>query len=152
MYDVDLARFWKDDEAAHQDDCFYTASPQVALGIRMSEECIYAELGVEGNSYELPPRDLRIELNKRYNDKAEKIVGIRLLPEEFPTEDAAFPIMKNLAGVFEGKIINSGGTEWLEKVCDTPFELEKLLDRVDTRRKNLREFVLYYFVLSIALF
>ena len=36
MWEVDLEQFWKDDEAAHRDNCFAKA-PQVALGIRMSD-------------------------------------------------------------------------------------------------------------------
>ena len=34
MYEVDLDKFWADDEIAHRDNCFCKDSPQVALGIR----------------------------------------------------------------------------------------------------------------------
>jgi len=83
MWEVDLEKFWKDDEIAHRDNCFYKAE-QVALGIRMSDECVFAELGEEGTPWAPIPRERRIELNKRYNDKAEKMVGKRLLRETLP--------------------------------------------------------------------
>jgi uroporphyrinogen decarboxylase len=51
MYDVDIERFWRDDELAHEENCFSEKAPQVALGIRMSNECVFAELGVEGNQW-----------------------------------------------------------------------------------------------------
>jgi len=140
MLDVDLEQFWKDDELAHKDNCFSPEAPQVALGIRMSEECVFAELGEEGNPWGYTPRERRLELNKRYNDKAEQIVGRRLLPETLPEPDAEFPYVKRIGEVFEGKYIHNGVAEWLEGTVSTPAELEKLLDRVE--KLNLREFML----------
>lgn len=140
MLDVDLEQFWKDDELAHKDNCFSPEAPQVALGIRMSEECVFAELGEEGNPWGYTPRERRLELNKRYNDKAEQIVGRRLLPETLPEPDAEFPYVKRIGEVFEGKYIHNGVAEWLEGTVSTPSELEKLLDRVE--KLNLREFML----------
>lgn len=138
--DVDIEQFWKDDELAHRDNCFSPDALQVALGIRMSEECVFAELGEEGNPWGFTPRERRLELNKRYNDKAEKIVGIRLLPETLPEPDAEFPYIKRIGEVFEGKYIHNGVAEWLEGTVSTPQELEKLLDRVE--KLDLREFML----------
>lgn len=140
MLDVDLEQFWKDDELAHKDNCFSPEAPQVALGIRMSEECVFAELGEEGNPWGYTPRERRLELNKRYNDKAEQIVGRRLLPETLPEPDAEFPYVKRIGEVFEGKYIHNGVAEWLEGTVSTPAELEKLLDRVE--KLDLREFML----------
>lgn len=140
MLDVDLEQFWKDDELAHKDNCFSPEAPQVALGIRMSEECVFAELGEEGNPWGYTPRERRLELNKRYNDKAEQIVGRRLLPETLPEPDAEFPYVKRIGEVFEGKYIHNGVAEWLEGTVSTPSELEKLLDRVE--KLDLREFML----------
>lgn len=140
VYDVDLDRFWKDDELAHKDNCFSPEAPQVALGIRMSEECVFAELGEEGNPWGYIPRERRIELNKRYNDKAEKIVGKRLLREELPEPDEQFPPIRKIGEVFEGKYIFNGHSEWLEGSCHTPQELEKLLDKIE--KMDLRSFIL----------
>mgnify|MGYP001323096465 CR=1 FL=1 len=140
MLYVDLDRFWKDDEIAHRDNCFNPDAPQAALGIRMSDECVFAELGEEGDPWGYTPRERRIELNKRYNDKAEKIVGKRLLREDFPEPDAIFPEIKGIGEVFEGKYVFDGKTTWLLGSCSTPQELEKLLDRVE--KINLREFIL----------
>ncbi len=140
MLYVDLDRFWKDDELAHKDNCFSPDAPQVALGIRMSDECVFAELGEEGEPWGYTPRERRIELNKRYNDKAEKIVGKRLLREDFPEPDEEFPPIRQIGEVFEGKYTYYEHTTWLLSSCSTPKELEKLLDRVE--KLDLREFIL----------
>lgn len=140
MFDVDIDQFWKDDELAHRDNCFSAEAPQVALGIRMSNECVFAELGVEGDLWLDMPRERRIELNRRYNDKAEKIVGKRLLRESFPEPDEVFPYVRRIGEVFEGRYIINEHSEWLEGTCSTPRELDALLDRVE--RMNLRDFML----------
>lgn len=139
MFDVDLDQFWKDDEIAHRDNCFHPG-PQVAFGIRMSDECVYAELGVEGHPWVPEARARRIELNKRYNDKAEQIVGKRLLCETFLPEDAALPDVKRIGEVFGGTYVIHNNTEWLERSVGDERGLEKLLDRVETM--DFRAFML----------
>lgn len=140
MQKLDLDRFWEKDRLAHMDNCFSSDSPQVALGIRMSDECVFAELGVDGNPWGPIDRELRMELNRRYNDKAEKIVGIRLLNEYVPHPDECFPAIRRIGEVFGGQYIFNGVSEWLTQSCHTPQELEKMLDRVE--RMDLREFIL----------
>lgn len=139
MWEVDLEQFWKDDEAAHRDNCFAKA-PQVALGIRMSDECVFAELGEEGTPWAPIPRERRLELNKRYNDRAEKVVGRRLLRETLPDPRSEFPYVKRIGEVFGGSYVYENDTEWLTQSVSTPEELEKLLDRVESM--DLREFML----------
>lgn len=140
MYSLDLEQFWKDDELAHKDNCFSKEAKQVALGIRMSDECVFAELGEDGNPWLPIDRERRLELNKRYNDKAEKIVGRRLLAETLLEEDEIFPYIKRIGEIFEGEYIINENSEWLEASCSNPKELEGLLDRVD--RLDIREFIL----------
>lgn len=139
MWEVDLEKFWKDDEIAHRDNCFYKAE-QVALGIRMSDECVFAELGEEGTPWAPIPRERRLELNKRYNDKAEKIVGKRLLRETLPDPRSCFPYVKRIGEVFEGQYVYENDTEWLTQSVETAEELENLLDRVE--KMDMREFML----------
>ncbi len=139
MIELDLNRFWKDDEIAHQDNCFANG-PQVALGIRMSDECVYAELNEPGHPWEPEEYGRRIELNKRYNDKAEKIVGRRLLREEFLPKDAAFPYVKRIGEVFGGEYYYHNHTEWLEGKVSDEEGLEKLLDKVE--KMDFRQFIL----------
>ena len=139
---VDLNQFWKDDEIAHMDNCFSPRAPQVALGLRMSEECVLSEFGEETDNpmWRPPPRERRIELNKRYNDKAGEVVGIRLLPEEFATDDERFPRVKQIGEVFGGRYALHAGSEWLESDIKTPKQLEEKLDEID--KMDLREFIL----------
>ncbi len=141
MLEVDLDKFWADDEEAHKDNCFNPHAPQVALGIRMGDHCVFAEL-VEDikDPWGKISIEQRIELNKRYNDKAEKIVGRRLLREHFPSPDEQFPPIRRIGEVFEGKYIYNGYSEWLVGSCSTPNELEAMLDRVE--KLDLREFML----------
>ena len=140
MLKVDLEQFWRDDELAHKDNCFNPLAPQVALGIRMSDECVFAELDEPGNPWADTPRERRIELNKRYNDKSEVIVGKRLLREDFPETDSVFPSIRQIGEVFEGKYAFNGQSTWLHSSCSIPQELEKLLDRVE--RLDIRSFIL----------
>ena len=63
--DLDIEQFWKDEAIAHKENCFSKDAPQVALGIRMSEECVFAELGEEGQPWGYTPAERRYELNCR---------------------------------------------------------------------------------------
>ncbi|MCK5155912.1 MAG: hypothetical protein KAQ69_05715 [Spirochaetales bacterium] len=129
---MNFDQFWKDDELSHRDNCFYEDAPQVALGLRMSNECVYAELSEEGNPWGKEDPVRRFDLNRRYNDKAEKIVGKRLLPEIPPDEIILFPYVKRIGEVFGGVYDwaeNAG--EWLHSPINTPSALETMLDQVD---------------------
>ncbi len=130
---LDLNQFWLDDEEAHKDNCFNDDAPQLALGIRMSGECVFAELSEEGFPWDnTMPINRRIELNKRYNDKAEKIVGKRLLKENFLPDDSKFPYVKRIGEVFGGIYhAEKEGGEWLYSDIKTPSALEAQLDKVD---------------------
>ncbi|MCL2433167.1 MAG: hypothetical protein FWD16_01425 [Clostridia bacterium] len=139
MYDLDLKEFWAKDELAHRDNCFSPDAPQAALGIRMSEECFYAELGEEGNPFARPPRERYLELARRYNDKAETIVGRRLLPETLSPEDSWMPSPKGIGEVFGGRY-EFRGSNWLMRGLHNEKELEQRLDFID--KLNFREFVL----------
>lgn len=138
--DLDIEQFWKDDEKAHGNNCFAADAPQVALGIRMSNECVYAELGEEGHPWDPIDPVRQAEMNKRYNDKAEKIVGRRLLPEKFDAPEICFPAVKRIGEVFGSRYEFVHHSEWLHKCAETPEEVEKMLDRVD--RLDLRSFML----------
>ena len=140
MLDLDIEQFWKDDALAHEENCFSKKAPQVALGIRMSDECVFAELEKEGQPWGYTPRERRIDLNKRYNEKAQKIVGIKLLREEFEPEDAKFPEIRPIGEVFAGEYISDGNTTWLKGNLKNEHELEKQLDKID--RMDLRTFIL----------
>ena len=136
--DLDVEQFWKDEELAHKANCFSPDAPQVALGIRMSNECVYAELEVEGHPWDPIDPVRQAELNKRYNDKAEKIVGRRLLQEHFDT--VHFPYVKRIGEVFGSRYEYINHSEWLHRCAETPEELEALLDRVD--KMDIRSFML----------
>ena len=139
---VDLDRFWKEDDLAHEDNCFSSSATQVALGLRMSEECLLAEFGEETNNplWIQPSRERRLELIKRYNDKAEKVVGIRLLSEDIPPDEHMFPKTKRIGEVFGGRYIIHNATEWLESDIKTYKQLENRLDEIE--KMDLREYIL----------
>lgn len=141
MLDLDIEQFWRDEETAHEENCFSKNSKQVALGIRMSGECVFAELGEEGEPWGYTPPERRLELNKRYNEKAIKIVGRPLLSENPPAPaDSNFPAYRDIGEVFGGKYVFDGKTTWLEGTLNTEKELEKKLDEID--RLDLRSFIL----------
>ncbi len=79
---VDLDKFWADQEIALKDP-WGRNIPQAAMGIMMSGECVYDELGVPEDYWRYDHDEpWRLELNKAYNAKSEKIVGRRLLGEK----------------------------------------------------------------------
>ena len=115
-------------------------APQVALGIGMSHECVFDELGVEGHPWDAIDPVRQAELNKRYNDKAEKIVGRRLLPEKYDWAEVRFPEIKRIGEVFGSRYEYINHSEWLLRCCHGPEDVEKMLDRVD--RMDIRSFML----------
>jgi uroporphyrinogen decarboxylase len=131
MKELDIEQFWKDDEVAHRENCFAKEAPQVALGIRMSHECFNDELGVNINPWAPNPPEIMREYAKRYNDKAEKVVGKRLVNEEYPSRNEVFPKVKRIGEFFGGRYFYKDGAEYLEGYAKTPEELEKLLDDVE---------------------
>lgn len=142
---LDVERFWADQELSCK-DAFSRTNSQLPLGMLMSDECVYAELGIEQDFWRYyHDEPWRVSLNKAYNDKAERIVGRRLLPENPTPPDAAsrsYPPVKNLADVFEAKNIWQTESQawWLMESAHSADELKALLDRVDAI--DLRSFIL----------
>ena len=140
---VDLDGFYSAQSIAEKDP-FGADIPQVPLGIWMSKECVFDELGLDADYWRLKEDgEWRLALFKQYNDKAEKIVGRRLLPETPPPpETDQYPPHKKLHHIFEGEQQWHDRSWWLMQAADSPDELKALLDRVEARLENLREFVL----------
>lgn len=142
---VDLERFWRDNETAAARP-FGRDIPQCAFGASLTRECVFAELGL--------PEDYRrqeadeawaLELNRRYNDRAERIVGRRLLDETPGDPTRRRPAVKGLHDIFEARNEWEGGPAgswWLKQSARTPAELARLLDRVEKRLERLRDFLL----------
>jgi len=130
---VDVERFWADQEAASRDP-FGADIPQVPLGAILTGECVYDELGVEVDFWRYD-RDQawRIELNKAYNDEAEKIVGRRILSEEWGDPSLVYPPTKQLYDLFEARNEWHDQSWWLMQSARTEDELIALLDRVEAR-------------------
>ena len=137
---VDLERFWEDQEVAKADP-FGPRIPQAPLGIVMSGECVFAELGVREDywRYDHDPQ-WRLALHGAYNDKAELIVGRRLLSEERLDGDLQYPGVKGLHDVFEAGSEWHGRSWWLRQSARNEDELKALLDRVEGR--DIRGFIL----------
>jgi uroporphyrinogen decarboxylase len=139
---VNLEQFWADQTRAIADP-FGADIPQVPLGIRMGRECVFDELNIP----ETPENWHRLihdpawytDVARRYNDRAEKIVGRRLLPEEFYPPGAP---VKMLHDIFEARNVWHNESYWLQQVANNEDELQRLLDRVDHRLENLADFVL----------
>ncbi len=150
MLDLDIEQFWKDEETAHEENCFSKKAKQVALGIRMSDECVFAELGEEGQPWGYTPPDRRYELNCRYNEKARKIVGRALLREDKPLPPekqpkVTIPRYREIGEVFGGEYKFDGNTTWLQGNLEDAEALEKKLVEVEeliTNPEKFRAFVL----------
>lgn len=140
---VDLERFWRDDAAAHTAP-FAADCPQVPLGIGMNRDCVYTELGEPPDWYRLfHDEEYYLPLCRRYNDRAAEIVGRRLLPESRrDPATPAWPPVKELHDIFEARNAWHIDSYWLQQAASTTAELRALLDRVEGRLANLREFLL----------
>lgn len=137
---LDLERWWADEEISRKDP-FGKDIPQVPLGIRMSVECVYDELGIEEDFWRFQnDADWAHELKVAYNDKAEKIVGRRLLGEGRPDPTKQYPAVKKLHDVFEAENKWHSGSWWLHQSANNEDELKALLDRVEAR--DIRKFIL----------
>lgn len=137
---VDLEQFWADQEIAAKDP-FGKDIPQVPLGAILTGECVYDELGVAEDYWRYAQDEAwRLALNKAYNDKAEVIVGRRLLSEDQSDPSACYPPTKKLHDVFEARNEWHEGSWWLHPSARNEDELEVLLDRVEER--DIRSFIL----------
>jgi len=143
---VDLDQFWADQEIAKADP-FGADIPQVPLGAICNWECIFEELGEEQDWWRFQYEDeaWALDLSRRYNDLAEEIVGKRLISETPKDPTRQWPEIKGLHDIFEGENVWEGGASgswWLKQSANDATELVALLDRVEKRLENLREFLL----------
>ncbi len=128
---VDLKRFWADQEVATADP-FGEHIPQCPLGIMMGGECACDELGVDPDPWRyIHDEEWRLALNKAYNDKAEGIVGRRLLGEKPAEPGRQYPPVGALHDVFEAQNVWQAGSWWLHQSAHNEEELKALLDRVE---------------------
>jgi len=140
---VDTERFWVDQEQASKDP-FGSDIPQVPIGHGlMSSELVFDELGIEEDFWRYSHDDAwQVELNRAYNDKAELIIGRRVLSEEPLDITWELPNIKMLHDIFEAENVWSHSSWWLKQSAHTEDELTALLDRVDARLDDLRSFIL----------
>lgn len=139
---LDLDRFWADQQRSAANP-FDADCPQVPLGIMMSDECVYDELGVSEDYWRYANDEpWRLQLNRAYNDRAEAIIGRRLLNEKADDPELRWPQTRSLADIFEARNIWHDRSWWLMQSASGPVELEALLDRVERRLENLAQFVL----------
>ena len=142
---VDLEQFWQDQAVAGKDP-FGQDIPQCAFGASTTWECIFDELGIEQDwwRFDHDPQ-WALDLKKRYNDKAETIVGRCLFGERLPSTEKGWPPIKDLHHIFDAENVWEGGKTgswWLKQSANTPEELSALLNRVEQRLENLRDFML----------
>lgn len=138
---VDVKKFWEDQDESAKDP-FSKSIKQLPLGIFHSRETVFDELGFPEDMWKLDhDNEWRLSAFRQYNDKAEKIVGRRLLSEMPPVPEAdRYPAVKGLHDVFEAKNVWHAGSWWLQQSANTEDELKALLDRVESC--DIRKFIL----------
>ena len=108
---------------------------------RADVEKLFDELGIEEDPWRYAHDEpWRLALNRAYNDRAERIVGRRLLSETPSDPSRAWPGVKGLHDVFEAKNVWRAGSWWLQQSAHSEEELTALLDRVEQR--DIRKFIL----------
>ncbi len=131
LRDVDLDRFWADNDAALRDP-FSQMIPQFPMGIAMGYEAVFSELGHPFNLRRLEEDyEFARSAARAYNDKAEQIVGRRLLDETAFDPSRRFPKVKGLEEIFGCRNVWQSESSWALPAASTPAELERLLDRVE---------------------
>jgi uroporphyrinogen decarboxylase len=131
MRHVDLERFWRDNEIALKDP-FAADLPQTPLGIGMSYETVFAELGHPFSMRRLETDyEFARSAAKAYNDRAEAIVGRRLLNETEYDPSRRVPAVRSVGEIFGCRSVWQAESWWLLEAAHTPDELAKLLDRVE---------------------
>ncbi|OGV52828.1 MAG: hypothetical protein A2X49_09290 [Lentisphaerae bacterium GWF2_52_8] len=140
---LDVEKFWADQKLCLENPW---NPPQMTLGIYMSSECVFDELGIPEDWYRIMhDSQWRASLCREYNDKAEKITGRRLLganAEKSPDKTRCWPGTKALHDIFEAENVWHNESYWLKQSAETPADLEALLARVEKRLEKLRDFIL----------
>jgi Uroporphyrinogen decarboxylase (URO-D). len=140
---LDVDAFWAANARAVRDP-FASDCPHLPLGISMSDECVFDELGLPTDWHRLfHDDDFHSSLCSRYNDLAQIAVGRRLVPEHL-TVAPKCPKPKELSDIFEGRSEwrEDCWSYWLYQSANTEDELKALLDRVERRLEDLRAFLL----------
>lgn len=144
---LDIPEFWKRCDEANRAP-FSPDIRQCPFGASLNWECIFDELGLEQDwwRYLYADPQWRVDVSRRYNDLAEKIVGKRLVPETLPDPNRRWPAVKELHDIFEAENRWQGGASgswWLLQSAHDNDELKALLDRVEKRLDgDLRGFLL----------
>jgi uroporphyrinogen decarboxylase len=132
LRDVDLDRFWADNEVALRDP-FSPRIPQFPMSLGMIYETAFSELGLPFDLLRLQ-RDYPFarSLARAYNDKAQELVGRRFLDETAFDPSRRFPKLKGLEEVFGCRNVWESDSWWALPAANSPRELETLLDRMET--------------------
>ncbi len=142
---LDFERFWAENDAALGDP-FSVSRARLPLGIAMSDECVFDELGVARSWYRLfHDREFHAGICRRYNDLAQQVVGRRIVSEELSEEeDPGLPRIATLADIFEAsrEWREESWSWWLRRSAQSADDLAALLDRVERRLEDLRSFLL----------
>ena len=138
---LDVERFWMDQDESMKEP-FSKNIKQLPLGVFHSNEIVFDELGIPEDMWRLETDEVwKLSVNKVYNDKAEKIIGRRILSEKTPVPASdRYPAVKSLHDVFEARNVWHEGSWWLQQSANTEDELNALLDRVEKR--DIRKFIL----------
>ncbi len=145
LYPVDLERFWRDNDLS-MDKPFSTDKPQVPMSLRTTEGCLWEELGLPKDPRYYEDPEVHVRINRLYNDKAQEIVGARILRETFipPSEDLPRPLrIEELFGSHITTIEGSediDGADWMRESVHSIRDLEESMERVAAT--NLRGAVL----------
>ncbi len=132
---VDLERFWADNEQALRDP-FCAENAQAAMALTTTEGCLWEELGLREDPRYYLDAEYHATLNRRYNDRAEEIVGRRLLPEVIVPPEHQLPRPLRIEEVLGSAIVRVEGSgtigeaDWVLESVHTIAQLEERLEQV----------------------
>lgn len=140
MAPLDVAGFWAEQDLACAAPWSFE-TPVLPFGIRMSGECVFDELGIAPDYWRYDHDEpWRLELNRLYNRRAERLVGRTLLSEAASDPQRRWPAVAGLHDLFEARNEWHDWSCWLRPSASTRAELVALLDRID--HKDIRSKIL----------
>lgn len=130
--EIDFETFWHDNATSLRDP-FSPENPQTPMAIGMGTFSMFAELGLKQDMRRVEEDPVwALECMRAYNDKAQKIVGRRILHEPaMPDPEVRPPHIPGLGELFGCRRIWQSESWWLLEAADHPKALEQILDRIE---------------------
>lgn len=125
-YELDVLEFWKENEKCFAP--FSTEKPRVPISFWLDDHFLLEEMSITSASRYYNNQEYRLEINKKCNDRVEKVIGRR-----FYSETEGMKLSPNRFEVIMGAHwqITDNGTPWLESTVEDINDVKKIIDKAE---------------------